>query len=283
MVGARRSGAAARAGWVPQQHGAWAMLVVPLVVGVAAAGARPWHALLAATWVVGYLAFAATALLLKARGRARYRPAAAVYGGAALTLGVALLAARPALGWWAVPYAPLLAVALGAAWRRAERSWVADTVTVLAACLLAAVVATPAALDGGPTPLALTAGSVGAWQVVGALAAYFLGTVCYVKTMIRERGNTMVLVASVAWHALAAAAVLAMVAAGRSAGPTGPAAGALPGWSGWLLAGLFTLLTARAAAVPLRFPGARPMAVGLGEIAASAALTAALLAALAGR
>jgi hypothetical protein len=256
------------------------MLVVPLVVGVAAVGARPWHALLAATWMVGYLAFAAASLLLKARGRARYRPAAAVYGGAALALGVALLVVRPTLAWWAVPYLPLLAVALGAAWRRAERSWAADAVTVVAACLLAAVAATPAALEGGPTPLALTGGSVGAWQAVGALAAYFLGTVFYVKTMIRERGNRAVLVASVAWHAVAVAAALATVAVGRSAGP---AAGALPGWSGWALAGLVALLTARAAAVPLRFPGARPMAVGLGEIAASAALTTVLLAALATR
>jgi len=273
------AGRAARAGWVPQQHGAWAMLVVPLVVGVAAAGARPWHVLLAATWLVGYLAFAAASLLLKARGRARYRPAAAVYGGATLVLGVALLVARPTLAWWALPYAPLLAVALVAAWRRAERAWAADAVTVLAACLLAAVAGTPAALDGIPSPRAVTDGSVGAWQAVGVLAAYFLGTVLYVKTMIRERGNRAVLGASVAWHVLAVPAMVLLVAGGSG----GAEAGALPGWSGPVLAWVFALLAVRAAVVPRRFPGARPVAVGLGEIAASAALTAVLLAALATR
>ena len=50
-----------------------------------------------ATWLVGYLAFSAGALLLKARGRARYRRPALVYGAAAVVLGAALLAVRPTL------------------------------------------------------------------------------------------------------------------------------------------------------------------------------------------
>lgn len=33
--------------------------------------------------------------------------------------------------------------------------------------------------------------------------AYFFGTVLYVKTLIRERGNRAYLIASVAWHGLA--------------------------------------------------------------------------------
>lgn len=268
---ARRSRPGRSPGWVPQQHGAWAMLVVPLVVGVVHAGPQPWHALLAAAWLVGYLAFSAGALLLKARGRARYRRPAEVYGGAAVVLGAALLAVRPTLAWWAPVYAPLLGVALVAAWRRAERSWLNDAVTVGAACLLAAVAHTPASVAAPPSPGNLVGGSVGAWQLVAVLALYFLGTVAYVKTMIRERGNRRVLAVSLGWHVLAAALVPVVLAA------QGP--GRLEAWAAGPLTGLFVLLAARAAAVPRWWPRATPMAIGLGEVAASTALAALLLAA----
>lgn len=245
------------------------MLVVPLLVGVVHAGPQPWHALLAATWLVGYLAFSAAALLLKARGRARYRRPVQVYGAAAVVLGAALLAARPTLAWWAVAYAPLLGVALVSAWRRTERSWLNDAATVGAACLLAAVAHTPSSVPAPPSPAALVGGSVGAWQLVGVLALYFLGTVAYVKTMIRERGNPAVLTVSIGWHVLAAAVVTPVLAA------QGP--GRLETWVTGPLTGLFVVLAGRAAAVPRRWPRATPMAVGLGEVAASAALAALLL------
>jgi hypothetical protein len=32
--------------WVPRQHGAWAMLAVPLLLGIAATAPSPWHLLL---------------------------------------------------------------------------------------------------------------------------------------------------------------------------------------------------------------------------------------------
>ena len=50
-------------------------------------------------------------------------------------------------------------------------------------------------------------------------------------------------------------------------------------WVAGPLTGLFVLLAARAAAVPRRWPHATPMAVGLGEVAASTALALLLIAA----
>ncbi|MCV2395356.1 YwiC-like family protein [Actinotalea sp. M2MS4P-6] len=257
-------------GWVPQQHGAWAMLVVPPLVGIAHAGPQPWQALLVATWLAGYLAFQASALLLKARGKARYRRPVQVYGLGAVVLGATLLALRPSLTWWAAVFVPLLAISLAASWRRAERSWLNDVVTVTAACLLAAVAHTPQAATS-PSPAALVGGSVGAWQLVAVLALYFLGTVAYVKSMIRERGNRAVLAASVLWHAAAVGVVPVVL------GAVGP--GRLDPWLTAPLMVLFAALAARAWLVPMRRPGAAPMAIGLGEIAASVVLTALLLAA----
>ena len=49
------------AGWVPNQHGAWAMLILPLAVGALRAGPRWVHLWLLAAWLIGYLAFQATA------------------------------------------------------------------------------------------------------------------------------------------------------------------------------------------------------------------------------
>ncbi|MDO8122641.1 YwiC-like family protein [Isoptericola sp. b490] len=254
---------------MPQQHGAWAMLVVPLAAGVVLAGPHPWHVLLALAWLVGYLAFQAGGLLLKARGRARYRRPVQVYGSVAALLVVALVAVRPTLAWWAAAYTPLLTVGLVSAWRRAERSWWNDAATVSAACLLAAVAHTPASVAAPPGPLALVGGSVGAWQAVGLLALYFLGTVAYVKTMIRERGNRAVLAGSLVWHVLAVP-VAAVLLAADGPGRLSPTV-TVPTLA------LFALLAARAAVVPRRWPHATPMAVGLGEIAASAALTALLV------
>ena len=58
-------------GWVPNQHGAWAMLATPLVVGALASGPEPLHLLLGAFWFAGYLAIFATGLWLRSRRKAR--------------------------------------------------------------------------------------------------------------------------------------------------------------------------------------------------------------------
>jgi hypothetical protein len=42
--------------WVPNQHGAWAMLAGPLLVGVLAGGAAWVHVPLTVLWFLGYFA-----------------------------------------------------------------------------------------------------------------------------------------------------------------------------------------------------------------------------------
>ncbi len=78
-------------GWIPEQHGAWEMLALPVVVGVWLVGATWVHLALAAFWLVGYLAFDAASRWLRSRRRRREPTPVLVYGTATLPLGLLTL------------------------------------------------------------------------------------------------------------------------------------------------------------------------------------------------
>ena len=226
-------------GWVPNQHGAWGMLASPFLVGTLAAEPRWVHLPLLVLWFVGYFAFFATGLWLKASRRARYFPPVRAYTLAVLPFAVLVVVLRPDLVRWAPLFAPLLAVGLWLASRRQDRSLPSGLATIIAACLMTAV-----AHDAGD-------GSdwARAWTLTVVLAAYFVGTLLYVKTMIRERDSRAHYWLSVGYHAVAVVATV---------------------WVSWWLAALFAVLLARAALLPGR--GLTPKKVGIGEIVANLAV-----------
>lgn len=215
------------------------MLATPLVVGVLASHPRWVQLPLAGFWFVGYFAFFATGLWLKSRRKARYLPPVRAYAVAAALLGALTLVLRPDLVVWVPLFAVPLGVGLVASARRDERSLVSGISTSAGSCLMTLV-----AFDAGDG----TDWSR-AWLLTAVLAAYFVGTVLYVKTMIRERGVA-------AYHWLSAlghgAVTCAMI-------PLSP----------WLVL-VFALLTIRAAVVPAFRLSAK--AVGIGEIAGTIAV-----------
>ena len=97
------------------------------------------------------------------------------------------------------------------------------------------------------------------WLVTGLTAAYFCGTVPYIKSMIRERFNNRLLAGTVTWHAAVAAATL-WAAAG----------GLLP----WAHALLWVALAVRSLVLPRmqwrlvrqRHRGLRPGTMGVVEV-----------------
>ncbi|MEV7973902.1 YwiC-like family protein [Cellulomonas sp. NPDC089187] len=244
-------------GWVPDQHGAWAMLATPPLVGAIVGGASWWHLLLAAAWLSAYCTFYAAGQWLRSGRKRRYLPPLLGHGAVLLVLGGALLIARPGLLHWAPAYAVLLAVSLVCSARRADRSWLNDIVTVLAACLM-----TPVAAGLGHDDWA---GSRSAWIAAGLLAAYFLGTVPYVKTMIRERGNVTVYRVSLGYHVVLLLAALEAAWVPRTA------------WQTWLLVPVAVGLLLRAGLMPRR-GRVRPAVVGAGEVVATVLVGAATLA-----
>lgn len=243
-------------GWVPKQHGAWAMLVLPYVLGVlhaAGAGALGWAHLSAFVfWMLGYFTFNSASLWLKAsaRQRPRYVRPLLVYASASAAAGlVTLVLTGPRPLPWALAFAVLLAPALWLASRRKERAVTGGLLTVAAACLMVPVARYlyPSSTDDLPTVLATAA----------LLFWYFFGTVLFVKTNIRERGSRVYLVASVVWHASAVA--LAVVLAWQ-------------GLAGWWWGVVLAVALVRSIVVPPL--GLRPIAIGLAEVALCVAILA---------
>jgi hypothetical protein len=214
------------------------MLTVPYLAGLLAAGYRWPDAPLLGAWLAGYLLSYYVFQALKSRRPGRYRGQLVLYAALAAPLAVPVVLARPEVLWYAPAYAGLFAVNAWYAARRRERALVNDFASVLQSCLMVLVVATVA---GTVTTAALGASLL--------CLAYFLGTVLYVKTMIRERENVSYRRWSAGYHVLALAA-----------------AGALGPWA----AALFAWLVARAILLPGR--ALTPMRVGLIEIANSAVL-----------
>ncbi|MER6629708.1 YwiC-like family protein [Streptomyces sp. NPDC000987] len=238
--------------WLPNQHGAWAMLVVPFLAGMLLGDPTPWHALLLLAWLLGYLAVFHVQQWLRLRHNSRNPRAAArhtrpvrLFTTALVPCGVALVVHAPWLLLAAVCAAPFLAVNCWYAWRNRERALVNGLVAVVPAC--------------GMLPVALLLGGgaiADAWRPALACLLYFAGTVLYVKTMIRERGSTAYRWASGGYHA---------VALGVAAAVLGP----------WL-AGFFAVCLGRALAVPA-LGRVRVGVVGAGEAVLSVLLLTALL------
>ncbi|KAB7746442.1 hypothetical protein GA707_02790 [Nostocoides sp. F2B08] len=223
-------------GWVPAQHGAWAMLATPLLVGILASGPTWTHVPLTAFWFLGYAAFFATGLWLKSRRGPRYRRPALVYSAAAAVAALLTLLADPTLLRWAPLFVVPLGVGLLASAVRDERSLWNGVATTVGSTLMTVV-----AYDAGAgTDLER------AWLLAGVLGLYFVGTVLYVKTIIRERGSEPYYWLSVGFHGLATLALVPL---------TPP------------LTPVFAALTARAAIVPaFRIT---PKQAGIGEIVAT--------------
>jgi len=243
--------APARALWFPHQHGAWAMLAVPLLLGIAATAPSPWHLALAVAAIAGYLAAATAQAWLRARRRPSFVPSLALYGGVFAAAGTLLVLAFPALLLAAVVVVPAGALVIGGA----RPGTLRDLGTSLAQAAIALVLAPAAAHLSG------------AWEADAVLratfvaAGYLVGTVFLVRSVIRERGNRSFLALSVGFHA-----ALVLVAAV-----------ALP----WPYAACAAGLAARAIALPLverRRAGTerplRPVHVGIVEIVASTFLVA---------
>ena len=131
-----------RKAWIPNQHGAWSMLVLPPLVGWVVGGVSWKNLLLLPAWWSAYLTYWAWSQWLRTRSprrRALILVPLLAYTAATAMLGLITLAAAPYLLQFAVPLAPLFAIALWEVWSGRERSLLSGLSTTAAASIMAAV------------------------------------------------------------------------------------------------------------------------------------------------
>ncbi len=176
--------------WFPSQHGAWAMLAVPLLLGVAASGPSPWQLVLAGAAVAGYLDSATAQAWLRSRRRPDFVPSLVVYSAVLAVLGARLVVAFPALILAGLVIVPAGAVTMAGARPGTKRDLANSLSPVVVALVLVPAAAWVSGTFDAAAVLAATA----------VAAAYLLGSVLVVRSVIRERGNPGFALASVAYH-----------------------------------------------------------------------------------
>lgn len=248
-----------RQGWVPRQHGVWAMLIVPFVTGVVlrarVAALDLWLVPLWLAVLAAYLCFNVLTFWLRAAParRSTYTRPLLVYGAVAAVFGTLalLMGAWPMLAWlpFALPFA-VLAVWLAA--QRKDRTVASGFATLVLAVGtgLAVRFVTPAGLLAE-----LPAAAPDVW-IITAQFVYFFGTVWHVKALIRQRGQARARWRSIGWHL---GATLAAVA-GTTMGAISPL---------WI--GFFVATTARTwwMTRPDLAPRIKPIQIGIMEITLS--------------
>jgi asparagine N-glycosylation enzyme membrane subunit Stt3 len=185
--------------WIPRQHGAWAMLLLPVLLGVAASAPNPWQLAVAVAALAAYLASATAQTWSRSRRPPEYRLPIAVYGSVAAVVGLALVVRFPELLLAAVVVVPTgIAVLRGA--QPGTRRDLANSFAQVAQSLV--LVPVTAWVSGTWDPALVLAYTLVA-------AGYQVGVVLVVRSVLRERGNEAFAAVSVGFHvALVVLAVL---------------------------------------------------------------------------
>lgn len=180
--------------WLPNQHGAWAFLITPIVYASLVTSFTYNQILLLIAWLSAFCFNFYFSLALKSRKPTKWRKQLLLYALISILLSIPLLARYPNL----LDLAPLLFVGFLINYffvvNRNERAFLNDLVGVI----LSAAVGYEAAMFEGNVASTTSIG-------FALIAAYFIGTIFYVKTMIRQKGEQRWLWYSYLWHSAVAA------------------------------------------------------------------------------
>ncbi|MFB5265777.1 YwiC-like family protein [Paenibacillus enshidis] len=176
--------------YIPNQHGAWVMLILPFLTGLAFSGPHGIHIPLFVCWLVLYLfTFPALQWIKTGKGE-RYCKPTVLYGAISLPLLIFLIWHEPRIIWYGVLLLPFFALNMYYAKIKKERALLNDFAAILLFCSFIY----PVVYLGGGTE----------WRTVNELfvllVLYFAGTALYVKTVLREKNNSRYYYASVVYH-----------------------------------------------------------------------------------
>ena len=235
---------------IPAQHGAWAFLAVPLLLGFLIAGWSLPTALFAAAWVLAYPAsyYLGRAVVIRWRRGTWSRLAkreltdAVPWSVLATIPAVALVVLRPWLVWVGAVLVALWAVSVWLTRTGHERGASNDLLLVTQAAI--AIPLMWGIATDTPTLGVGDAAATDAWLAAFICLVFFTGSVLHVKSLIREAEDRRWAVASRVFHV--AALGMGLI-------------------SPWLLLP-FGVAAVRAFAVP---QGSRPAVIGAVEIVVS--------------
>lgn len=176
-------------GWppLPREHGAWAMLITPLVVMLAVTRPQPLGVMAAAGWILAYANRGPLEVLLGhgASGRAGMAQAEPAVARTWLLLFALAAAALLMPAVWVHPTSLLLL--LGAGLLFVGVFWMADRGR--ARSILSGFLAVAGLMAGAPLIDLAASGAVSArtWCITYACFAFFGGSIFRVKAVARER------------------------------------------------------------------------------------------------
>ena len=137
--------------WIPDQHGSWAMVIFPPLVGIYLSGWSMRHLALLVAWMGGFFFLSILNVWLKtpAKRRAELASPLSVYAGIAGIAAIFTLVQIPRLAWWGLVFAPLLLIWAREMQAKHERSMTSRTTLIAAGGQRGAV----SARRGGGTTL----------------------------------------------------------------------------------------------------------------------------------
>ncbi len=165
---------------LPHEHGGWAMVSAPFLLGMFTGTVRWMHLLLFLAWLCFYLSSYPILQSWKRKlERDRYIRWGIGYGMAGLFLVIIPLVDTPQLACFAAPLLVLVLINIWYAKRKSERALLNDGCAILVFTIGGAA----AYLFGG-----------GGWDKMMAMIVifsflHFMGTVFFIKTVFRERSN----------------------------------------------------------------------------------------------
>lgn len=165
--------------FLPKQHGAWAMLIIPFWLGVVASQFMWQHIPFFIGWLLLYLATYPMLYLFKGKKLPFYRKWTLIYLIPALILLMVPLWTRPSIVLFGLAMIPFFAINAYFSSQKNERALMNDFSAIFAFGI--AGLASGYLPNGQINPEMLLA------FIVSVL--FFIGATFYVKTMIREKKN----------------------------------------------------------------------------------------------
>lgn len=165
--------------FMPKQHGAWAMLIIPFWLGAAASGLIWQHIPFFIGWLLLYLATYPLLLIFKGKKIEFYRKWVLIYMVPAIVFLMVPLFTEPTIVYFGFSMIPFFILNAYFSSKNRDRALLND----FSAIIVFAIV--------GLASSYLPAGNINreAILVFAASIFFFTGSTFYVKTMIREKKN----------------------------------------------------------------------------------------------